>query len=834
MMHWNPMGINAISFVPAIPAWVMTIGAVALSFLKMSAAAIVFVACLARIGHAVPEFLRLPAGISTRFTGASLLAGFTVFGAVVAALAMSGLLYPVLVLGCLFSLAVPSRLSIQSMCAVIPPFRSMPLAVLTALGVAALALKPVTGLDAHVCHLASAWQFLGSHRMLVSCIPASFLYPLPVEMVFTLPLIAGDDRITTLFSLAALASVVLVVRETAGIRGALMLLLLSLSISSLAGLVASGKNDVIASSFFMAGALLLERGGTRYGALMLGACISAKPVYGPLVGLWWLFMRPQRTRLLGWSALLLFVPILPWWIKSFLATGNPFYPFGADRIATFGWTGANMGRYMDYWGPLWMEGTRNWRTIPGALLRGMSGESLLAAVALPGLLVFAPARRRPVLVILLAWAITLRLGHVTRYCLPSLWLAVFYLAEWISSPGGKRQRILVLLSVTWAACAIALNPSLRDYSLGDLNRELQGGGIGRNGTFGEACRMVESAGLRRVIVTGELRTYLLPARAVYDGMIGETPVIWGIVHESFSPADIARKIRQAGINGVLYNYVSAMYGFASTGYWFPWDRRMGHLWEEYCRSGLDLVSATPSCDHLWGGYCLYKTRPVLRRKLGSRLFYLPGADALAAEAGVKRSVRDHSGSARLFSGLSAEFPAVLSFRCEAASEYARMFMWRETVGLLGPVMASGMVHPAMPMYGMALAGLEEYARARIELKKCLGVYRADETMIRLGLANCCIKLALAETRGGRLRESEKLLDEGGENLEFVPTDNMGDTPATIREYRAWILALRAGNLAARGKCGEASAMYMSAAGMVPGSGESRAWKARAGNPCRQQ
>ena len=258
---------------------------------------------------------------------------------------------------------------------------------------------------------------------------------------------------------------------------------------------------------------------------------------------------------------------------------------------------------------------------------------------------------------------------------------------------------------------------------------------------------------------------------------------------------------------------------------------MGRLWESFCRARLETLSATGSCDYSWGGYYLYRIRRTPLRIPEPRIFYLPGADALSAKAGVSRANGDHAGAANEFQRLTAEYPGVLSFRCEQAGEYARMFRWRETVALLRPALVSRMMHPSIPMFGMALFGLKDFSGARTALRESLPRYHADDTMIRLGLAGSCIELARKMTAHGRYTDAEDSLHEAEITLSFHPVVKRQDAEKTVLENRAWITAVRAGIQAAQGKCAAAAILYRTAADLVPGFSEAETWRDRADQPC---
>jgi hypothetical protein len=728
-----------------------------------------------RNGFSLLVFLGNPPRENTSRLGAGFLAGILVFGTGVLALALAGILYPPLIIILLFGLALPGGLSFRSIRAGIPVpgLQTVPLIVLALVIVSIVALRPMALMDVFIYHLASGWQFLQAHRVLVSDVSIGFLYPLPVEMAFIPALLTGDDRLTTCLSITSMAAVGLVAIRNMRPGMVWLGLLIAFSSGPLLTFI-NGKNDVIASSFFVAGALLLQSGNPRAGAFLLGACASAKPVFIPLVALWWLLVRPRSSRLLGLETTVLLVPFIPWWGKSYLATGNPFYPFGAGIIDTFGRGAANIGRELDILSP------------PGSGFVGdMFGTNPLVILAIPGMLFLLPSHRRRLLALIAASAATFWLGHNTRYWMPAIFLASFFTAEAVFISG---KQYLAVLAGAWSVTAIFLHPTVRGFSSSDA---LPGRKVEAHRIYGEACEMAGRTKARRFLVVGEYRTYLLPGRAVYDGMLGETPYIWKACRESWTPQEVAKKIRQSGAGHLLYNYIAAYHGVASTGKWFPWDDRMGRIWMDYCRSGLELVAESDSCDYSSGGYYLYKISRKPRRTGAPAVFYLPGAEGLSFRAETLHLGGAVPESLAEYFRLVRAYPGVLVFSCGMAAEQYRLDSGREAIKTLHPALLAGMRHPVMPLYGMALNRIGDYAGARKYLREFLPRYLTDDTMIRLGLAGSCLELGRKAVKQGRQAAAEGFLEEAEAALKFRLADRSREAEAMAQEIRDGIALLRA-------------------------------------------
>ena len=93
----------------------------------------------------------------------------------------------------------------------------------------------------------------------------------------------------------------------------------------------------------------------------------------------------------------------------------------------------------------------------------------------------------------------------------------------------------------------------------------------------------------------ELRTYRIPARVLYGGMMGETPLFWKLARESRDSAHLRRKFRQLGVQVLLYNFVSEWWA-APRNSFFVWGSREISLYKEFFKRHFAVAGGSGHCS----------------------------------------------------------------------------------------------------------------------------------------------------------------------------------------------------------------------------------------------
>jgi hypothetical protein len=231
-----------------------------------------------------------------------------------------------------------------------------------------LALTPETGKDALIYHLAAPKLFLHHHGFYF--IPGNVFanYPLHSEMLYTIALFLEGDILAKGLHFMALMCIILgmwqyIERRREENQFPFVSLLIFLSIPSVFIVSHTAYSDLFVSLYGMAAVLSFinwqernEKGWLFLCGIMTGTAIGSKytalllPMMGILGILWASRLRhlDQRAALRNVASYVLLVLLFgcPFYIKNWLVTGNPFYPFLYGIFGGRGWD-ADQARIYD-------------------------------------------------------------------------------------------------------------------------------------------------------------------------------------------------------------------------------------------------------------------------------------------------------------------------------------------------------------------------------------------------------------------------------------------------------------------------------------------------------
>lgn len=548
-------------------------------------------------------------------------------------------------------------------------------AVLACTGVVLLVatLSPDLTMDSHLYHLGIPWQYLQAHRAILDAVPWIFHLPSLVEMSFAVPVLAGDVRMAKWIvagSFMAAMAVFAAWRDRGDGRMAAWLgVLAALSMREVFGLAASSKTDVVASAMLVTGMLLTLDRSRVLGMCLLGLAIDAKAVYAPAVCVWIVLMGSSpRAKIAGIGVCVL--TVMPWLMKAFLATGNPFFPFLPRLIPSPMWTELNdaaLGLYLE---DLW--GTKTWTlpTVIRSLYSYLSGSYLIVLLLLPGLAMFG-GQRRAVLACLVAQVSTVMTAHAGRYLLPMAWFLALLAAKEAVRVRGPLGRWGVPLLAGF--CAVMLS-----WFSGIGDREWRRAAVAAVGKAGSApTRFEEAMGFvrdrsegGRIMCVGMYRLHGVPGRALFGGFDGETPLIWKLVRESDDVSRLAVRFKQTGAGLMGYNYVRADW-LAVRYEPFRWDQRMLDVYRDFCRTRLEVMMRSGGSDQTSGGFNIYRVhdRPM---SVPQRIWFMPGIESLFAGAFALESAGRHREALAAYKGIAGRLPGVGFARSMIAHAYATL------------------------------------------------------------------------------------------------------------------------------------------------------------------
>jgi len=699
---------------------------------------------------------------------------------------------------------------------------------------AGLLCIPEFEMDCAYYHFGISWQWLQVHRVLLDWVPFTNHVPLPVEMIYVLPIMLGEDRLakwmTASFFLAAAAvwaSYCLRSKERkdAGWLGPL----LALTGSTILWLVTASKNDVPAGGWLVAGAVVWAAGASSLGALLLGCGLAAKYTAGPLAIAWLLVHLPARRRIVP-TAVLLTVPVLPWLAKAWLATGNPLYPLGGRWFPSLNWTGANEVAFLDYANRLSDPLTRGLWTFPGAFLASLRHDHLFVCLALPALLLIG-RRRRAAWGIVGGLVVILAAGHFARFMLPGLWLLAFLAADELAALAPGWRRLAVPAAALMALASIAGSYQLRWFDQAKAFRPVRPVWREFITTRGEIIDMLETMPRLpgrplKVLCSGEGRTWLLPVRVVYGGVQGETPLLWRIVKDSVTHEDIRRRLRQLGCPYLLHNFVSAEW-LNERYRAFPWDARMARLYMGYCLRHLVIETAPQRSDYGNGGYYLFRLLPRPLPRPQPWLFYLPGTESLFGPVTTLENLNrpdDALAVSRRLAGLLPELG-------HAWNEVGHFLTVKgDTKGgfqALLPFVQRGMLDGMnVGECGANAVRVRAFALGSRLLARTLMNQPDHRNVVYVNLAFLWVIEAVDALNGRRMDLAASLADRAWWALSQMPPGTpMSAAQARARQETASLVWALRGELArARGRAAEAAEAFRMAWQTTPDMGLSPRWK----------
>jgi len=549
--------------------------------------------------------------------------------------------------------------------------------------------------DSMQYHLSFPQQLLAGHRLPNSQVFWFWLIPLPMEFPGVFALMAGSDAaIRVLFILFAFSGATAVLRSIPfrlgpALTAAAALAALALHDSS--WVATTCKNDLPAAAFgLLGGALLASRAGTGrgqtlLGALLLGYCWAAKFVLGPLAfllaGIALLYNRRNRLAAVGLLALGLFLPVLPWIFRSYLACGDPLFPAGTMFFPQ--WTGTPW-RNADLLEELMKFQEKRARS----LFLSDTGRALLilSPMFLAGLPALLRARAWGVLVSTAALALAIALQFLL---MPASSYAIFrfdYLAGMMlflfgfsavfgeraspvpgQVPGHYRTLAAVVCSAGllagishtawWHNASYQKYINQADYPSGRLTgAEYRTRGLF---SFGLIIPEIDKAvkalpPYSSIIEMGDTISWGVAARMRND-TVGPHP-IWEAVYESDSPARLEVKFRQMNARLLLYNSEKPVWAMTAC-VPYAWTPRMLVLYADYVRRHVRRLACTNSDFPTYGTLWLYEMLPRAG-KPAPMVDFLPGAERALCLVKRTKAARDFPTAFALLDDLRKMLPGI--------------------------------------------------------------------------------------------------------------------------------------------------------------------------------
>ncbi|MEK7474232.1 MAG: hypothetical protein AAB152_01240 [Candidatus Coatesbacteria bacterium] len=697
--------------------------------------------------------------------------------------------------------------------------------VVAALPFAVIWCVPDTEQDCYVYHLGLPWQTVLTHRLLLTKVPAAFHLALPADLLYALPISLGDERLAKwmLASWFVAAMGVFAARALRQRRpGALAGILLILACPGVTYLAVNTKNDLAAAALFATGALLQLDGRWRLGALLLGVCLAVKLTVAPVV-LCWLVILPPPRRLRLLAAVLLGLPSLPWWLKSWLAVGNPVLPFAVGLFPCPEWGPLNEGIHRVEQQGLQLPDTFG-ANLPLGWARHMADDQMPALLALPGLLL-VPAFRKPALACALGSVVTLMIGHQSRYLLIAGVFLCLLAGEGLGRLTGRTGAVARVIAAGWALASVGLSGHLWRLPWREALRPLPASYAGMLTTLGEAHAKVRAVRPGRLLVLGEGRTHRMPARVVYGGTFGETPPPWQLARESRTPAEVRKRVRQLGTRHLLYNYVTIEW-VSLTYRGLLWDDRALRLWVDFCKRYLVPVWRTETSEYFNGGFYLFEIQPRPAKAPPATVWFAPGTESLYGDGILLHNSGRPMDSLQHYLSVWLRLPDVGTSWNLVGHEYAVLNDSVMAYKYLEKFAHQGMMDSLnLGEFGAACVRTDRLEEGGKLLEEAARRYPGHQTVVRVNQGAWCGRMAVRALGHRRAAETIEWLDRGDAFMAQVPPQGDGPNEAARRSTQAYLLGLRGELYVIAGKREEAARFLQQALGLAPDSNLAGRWRA---------
>lgn len=809
--------------VPAPPplAWSLFAG----RLLGLGGLALLVAEAVARIGCGAIRPWR-PAGLNALGrAGAGFLVGLPLLGLLNLGLGLAGLLrlWPLLVAPVLLLLLSPDGRSRRVLLVdaarealTFGPAGCAALAVAASPMIFAL-LTPNLDVDSLVYHLGAPSQFLRAGRVLLDHVPFTFHVPLTIEMAYALPLALGQDGFPqwlVFTSLSAAAAVWAGRCLSRGERQAAWLgPVLASSSAQVLWLGSIAKIDMAAAAQFAGGAVLCAPGTWALGGLLLGLALASKFVYGPLIAVWVVVQLPPR-RLWRWGLVGLVLPPATWWAKSWLATGDPVYPFATTVVPSFSWTAANRACFLASQAGLWPADTLAWGDIPEALVHHLREDYPLLLAAFPVLVILSPTRR-PALALVAGQLVTLGAGHLTRYLLPSAVLGFFLAGRTVERLPDRARTIAAWVLALVGLSFTAITPQARPGNWQDAFTPAATLATARDSTFAVVAEALTRGGAARVIGDGQTRTHGFPARFISGGSVGETPLLWQLARTSRDLPELRRRYRQLGADRILHNFVTD--SWMDVAYQaFPWDDRALALHLTFCRVYLEPDVLPLRTDYVNGGFMVYRLRRTPLVPPPATIWFAPGTEALYGPATAADAAHRSAEALDASRVAAARLPGVLHARnvCAHYEIVARDF--KGAFADLAPGMHAGMMDFLnIPEFGATCVDLGQPDLAERILNDALDRYPSFRTEILASLVRSQTIRAYGAYRRHDAGGAQRWIDAARGSLDRMDANLAGPQADARRQALAQIDGLEAEIDLVRGNLSGAAALFQEALRLAP-------------------
>ncbi|MEK7476400.1 MAG: hypothetical protein AAB152_12310 [Candidatus Coatesbacteria bacterium] len=512
------------------------------------------------------------------------------------------------------------------------------------------------------------------------------------ELPYVFPLMLGSDGLPKLLHFAwvivGLGSLVGMVGAEAGSWG-LLGFSACVTVSTFTG--NCGNDGVMIALVFLTYACLMlsERintstPGVWLAGVLIGFGVSVKYLSAvdfifPLVAV----VLQKRERRLGWwlacgaSASLVGAP---WIAKSWLLTGDPFFPMlSCSSIGSVGHSAAGIG---NAWRS-WIAHDHSFGHSMVEYVRYLAWENPSLLLVLIAAMVY---RSRWIGAILLSVALCFLCFYAfpgsrvfqARWFFPLIAPAVFFShAACARCNAGRSLKLTTGCLIVWGICNRMVAQTSQwnpvPYLVGVETRL----SVQRTvfGTFEEtmsALRRQPNRMHRAVLSIGEIRAYRVPLPFIpgdapplrYDALAPlygpESPLLWDMVRSSSDERTLAKKLREINVDVIVHNPMRAT-ELARLISPFRWDERMLTLLHGFLSWRTSDLIRPVHVDQRNGVFYVYSVLPTRRASPSPFLLTFPGADGLLADGQSAIANQDWVRAVSLLERVCRRYPGIGQF-----------------------------------------------------------------------------------------------------------------------------------------------------------------------------
>jgi hypothetical protein len=684
-------------------------------------------------------------------------------------------------------------------------------------------VSPEIHTDGYEYFLAGASLWLREHGLYVRHVVSAMHYPSLVELPYAMPLLLHAESVPKWWQVAWLGCGLAATARSWDPDGRGWGSLGVVSCAALAGFIGTGKNDGSVVGLALLSFAAVTAGGSRAWMLLGGvfaglACcvkyVGALDVVWVPVAVLCLNRWRWRAGLGSWAAAAVGFGV-PWYLKSWLLTGDPFWPALSGLLPGI----------LDGWDHRNAEVWRNWMGFRGmgepflsGYLRYLARENVAFLWALPVALLTAVRVRVVVAAALLTHAALFAAFYnpqADRWFIGTLAPAVFLTVSAVSRRGLLARSVLAILLVLATAHRVSLQEDAGvacRYFLGTESRD----GVVREvfGTYDEAARfLARLPGSGGVLAEGEIHSYRMTRPFIVGTTINiaDAPLEWKLAVASRTSRELRKKCRQLDARFILHNPVrsqNSAYLFAP----FVWTGRMLAVQSAFYREWTELVYRAPRAEQRNGLFYVYRVLDLPGPSRNGPLWTLPGCESLFVPALEELRRGNPRRAAVLCRSALGRLPPVYQAMNVAAGALRQAGRPGEACALYRPGISAGMIDDVNVIdYAWASFDLGRFDEAIRCLRRASGVYPDWRDKSVMALHDAMITAVAQAVRTGRLAGADLLAREGLAEPLFAALPDV----SRRTEWRAEFRAARAAIAALQGRRAEAEREILRLGSEVP-------------------